>query len=165
VDDNVIAAWFPAAAPGNAHDGLEALVRLDEQGTVKLHRAGVVERGADGKLAISEKAHRSWKVGTAAGGVIGALVGVVGGPLGVAVGAGAGALLGAGAESGARRHAIRMLDVVHAHPEAGAVLLLAELSEPSTEAVDQQLARLGAEVTRRSVFDVERELGESKHPG
>jgi hypothetical protein len=55
-----------------------------------------------------------------------------------------------------------MLQVVHQHPEPGAVLLLAELSEPAPSPLDAELDRLGGQVVRRSVFDVERELAEAK---
>lgn len=124
--------------------------------------AGVAERQADGTLAVSEATRESWQLAPAIGGVIGGLLGVVGGPVGIALGAGAGALVGEGAESKGRHHALEMLHVVHQHPEPGAVLLLAELSEPSRSPVDAELLRLGGWITRKSVFDVERELAEAE---
>jgi uncharacterized membrane protein len=164
VDDNGIAVWFPPGA-GTPHDGLEALVALDDKGSIRLVRAAVVERGADGSLVVSEKARSTWGRGATIGGIIGGIVGVLGGPIGIALGGSAGAALGAAGDVEARHHAGRMAEVVAAHPEPGAVLLLAELSEPSTEAVDAAMGQLGGEVTRRSVFDIERELAERKDVG
>lgn len=162
MDDNGIAVWFPPDARGTAHDGLQALVALDGARSIRLHRAAVAERGRDGSLAVSEKAHSSWGMGTTIGGVLGGIIGVLGGPIGVALGGSAGAALGAASEAGARKHATKMTEVVAAHPEPGAVLLLAELSEASSEPVDAAMAKLGGEITRRSIFEIERELAEGR---
>lgn len=162
MEDNGIAVWFPRDAPGTAHEGLQALVALDDARSIRLIRAAVVERGPDGRLVTSEKAHSSWGIGPAIGGVLGGIVGVLGGPIGVALGGSAGAALGAAGEAEARRHATRMAEVVAAHPEPGAVLLLAELSEASPEPVDTAIGKLGGQITRRSIFEIERELEEGK---
>jgi uncharacterized membrane protein len=162
MDDNGIAVWFPPAAAGTAHDGLEALVELDDKGSIRLIRAAVAERGADGALAVSEKAHSTWGRGATIGGVIGGIIGVLGGPVGIALGGSAGAALGAAGDAEARKHARKLAEVVAEHPEPGAVLLLAEVSEVSPDAVDGAIARLGGEITRRSVFDIERELAERR---
>jgi hypothetical protein len=105
MDDNGIAVWFPPGAAGTAHDGLETLVELDDEGSIRLIRAAVTERGADGALAVSEQAHSTWGRGATIGGVIGG-------------------------------------------------------DQP--DAVGGAMARLGGEVTRRSVFDIERELAERR---
>ena len=160
MDENVIAVWFSPDGAGTAHEWLRTLVRLDDSHRIHLQRAAVVERGDGGELAVSEKAHSTWAIGPAIGGVLGGLMGVLGGPVGIALGASGGAALGAAGEAEARKHALKMLEVVKAHPEPGAVLLLAELSETSAEAVDEEMARLGGVVALRSLFDVERELAE-----
>jgi hypothetical protein len=41
MDDNGIAVWFPPGAAGTAHDGLETLVELDDEGSIRLIRAAV----------------------------------------------------------------------------------------------------------------------------
>ena len=96
--------------------------------------------------------------GTAAGGMIGLLVGIIGGPLGVLLGGATGVLVGSLFDIDDVETTESVLSDIskQVHPTRTAVL--AQVTEQSPEVIDTAMARLGGEVMRRPVVDVEQEI-------
>lgn len=154
--NDVIAVSFEH--DNSAYEALSKLKELDGQGQISLQGAAVVKRGQDGQLAIKDQVQDPHVAGTATGGLIGLMVGILGGPFGVLIGGATGLLVGSlfdvddladeGSALAAISNTIR--------PEQ--TVVLAAVSEPSDEVIDSAMERLGGEVLRRSVADVEAEI-------
>ena len=97
-------------------------------------------------------------VGTVSGSLIGMLIGVLGGPVGVLVGWGADALTGGTIDIvGVTKSEEALTALGRAiPPESTAVIAI--VTEPAVEVIDGEMAKLGGEVTRRTVVDVMAEL-------
>jgi uncharacterized membrane protein len=158
--DNVIVVTFGENPENdsNAYQALTDLKELDSQGQIKITGAGVVTRALDGTVDIKSEVGEDPYVGTASGGLIGLLIGIIGGPLGVLIGGATGLLVGSLFDI----HDVDKTESVlgeiskQVHPSRTAVL--AEVSEQSPEVIDTAMARLGGDVMRRPVADVEEEI-------
>ena len=154
--DNVIAVSFPEEA--NAYEALARLKELDSAGSVGVRGAAVLAREEDGRLTIKDQFDTEGFQDTAGGGLLGLLVGVLGGPLGVVIGGATGVLVGSLFDEDDDDHTRSVLADMSKSIRVGPPGLLAEVSEPSPEAIDAIMAHLNGTVVRRSAADVELEL-------
>ena len=158
--DNVLVVSFGEDPQNdtNAYQALTELKQLDSQGQIEIAAAAVVTRDPDDNIDIKSEVANEPFVGTASGSVIGLLLGIIGGPLGVLIGGTYGMLVGSlfdiddvdTTESVLRE----ISDEVHTTRTA----VLAQVTEQSPEVIDAAMERLGGDVTRRSVADVEQEI-------
>jgi uncharacterized membrane protein len=94
----------------------------------------------------------------ASGGVIGLLVGIIGGPLGVLLGGAYGALVGSLFDIDEVETTESVLGEISKQVRPTRTAFLAQVTEQSPEVIDAAMARLGGEVMRRPVVDVEEEI-------
>jgi uncharacterized membrane protein len=142
----------------NAYQALTDLKQLDSQGQIKIAGGAVVTRDLDGRVEVKSEVGDDPYIGTATGGVIGLLVGIIGGPLGVLLGGATGVLVGSLFDIDDADSTESVLGEIskQVHPSRTAVL--AQVTEQSPEVIDTAMARLGGEVMRRPVVDVEQEI-------
>ncbi len=158
--DNVLVVTFGEDPENdkNAYQALTDLKQLDSQGQIKIAGAAVVTRDLDGRVDVKSEVGDDPYVGTASGGMIGLLVGIIGGPLGVLLGGAYGVLVGSLFDIDDVETTESVLSEIskQVHPTRTAVL--AQVTEQSPEVVDTAMARLGGQVMRRPVVDVEQEI-------
>ena len=153
---NVIAVTFEHDA--DAYGALTKLKELDSQGQMEVQEAVVVQRGADGALAVKDRVGTTELAGTAGGGLVGLLVGILGGPVGVLLGGSTGLIIGSLFDLDDAERIESTLGRISqsVQPERNAVL--AVVTEPSPEVIDAAMAALGGTVIRRGVYEVEAEV-------
>ena len=149
--DNYVAIVFNSDQ--DAFEGLHALWRLDLRNDITVHAAAVIRRKEHGEYEVATK-RVDEGIRTLAGAAIGALIGALGGPAGIAAGAGAGAIAGVTADTveyGERDEAAYESGLVM---KLGQAAVLAEVSEPSTTALDALAKEQRGTVYRRRKSDV-----------
>ena len=158
--DNVLVVTFGDDSKNdeNAYQALTDLKQLDAQGQIKIAGAAVVTRDPDGRVDVKSEVGDDPYVGTASGGVIGLLVGIIGGPLGVLLGGTYGALVGSLFDIDEVETSESVLGEISKQVQPTRMALLAQVTEQSPEVIDTAMARLGGEVMRRPVVDVEQEI-------
>jgi uncharacterized membrane protein len=158
--DNVLVVTFGEDPKNdtNAYQALTDLKQLDSQGQIKITGAAVVTRDSDGGVDMKTDVGEDPLVGTASGGVIGLLVGIIGGPLGVLLGGSYGMLVGSLFDMDSADTTESVLGEISKQVQPTRTAVLAEVSEESPEVIDAAMARLGGEVMRRPVVDVEDEI-------
>jgi uncharacterized membrane protein len=158
--DNVLVITFGEEPENdkNAYEALTDLKQLDSQGQIKIAGGAVVTRDLDGRVDVKSEVGNDPYTGTAAGGVIGLLLGIIGGPLGVLLGGATGVMVGSLFDLDDVETTESVLGDIskEVHPTRTAVL--AQVTEQSPEVIDTAMARLGGDVMRRSVVDVEQEI-------
>jgi uncharacterized membrane protein len=130
-----------------AFEGVTALDRLHDDGSITLYAATVVERQADGKLSVKRREEQG-PLGAGVGLLIGGLVGVFGGPIGVVLGASAGAVSGATRDFIHQEISDDFLDTITEQLTPGKFAVVAELAEEWVTPVDVRMAELGGQVLR-----------------
>ena len=153
---NVIVVRF--TDPSKAYQALSVLKEADAEGRIGLESAAVVERTATGELRTPEGADNVGLIGTASGSLIGMLIGVLGGPVGVLLGWGAGAMMGGAFDIDRAITSDEALTVLGRAIPPGSTAVIASVGEPAVEVVDNEMKKLGGEVTRRSAAEVMGEL-------
>ena len=144
--------------PSKAYQALSVLKDGDAGGRIVLESAALVERTSDGALRIPEDTDNLGPIGAASGSLIGMLVGVLGGPVGVLIGWGGGALIGGAFDLDRVATSDEALTVLGRAIPPQSTAVIASVEEPAVEVIDGEMAKLGGEVTRRSVADVMDEL-------
>ena len=142
----------------NAYAALTKLKELDGQGQLNVNEAMVVQRGADGVIAVKDRVGEPELVGTATGGLLGLMIGVLGGPLGVLVGGYTGLLFGSLADLDDSERVETTLGEIAKTLQPGRNAVIAVISEQSLEVVDTAMAAFGATIVRRPVYEVEAEV-------
>jgi uncharacterized membrane protein len=142
----------------NAYQALTDLKQLDEQGQIKIADAAVVTRDADGRVEVKSQVGDSPYEGTAVGGTTGLLVGILGGPLGVLLGGSYGLLVGSLVDVDDAENTESVLADISKEIRPTRTALLAQVTEQSPEVIDAAMAKLGGEVFRRPLADVEDEI-------
>jgi uncharacterized membrane protein len=155
-EENVVVVRF--TEPSKAYQALSVLKECDASGRIGLQSAAVVERTAAGELSIPESADNVGLVGTASGSLIGMLIGVLGGPVGLLLGWGAGALMGGAFDVDRAETSDEALTVLGRAIPPESTALIASVEEPAVEVIDEEVTKLGGEVTRRPVAEVMAEL-------
>jgi uncharacterized membrane protein len=159
-EKNVVVVRF--AEPSKAYQALSVLKECDADGRIDLESAAVVERTTTGELRIPESSDNVGLIGTASGSMIGMLVGVLGGPVGLLLGWGAGALMGGAFDLDRAVTSDEALGVLGRAIPPGSTVVMADVEEPAVEVIDGEMAKLGGEVTRRTVAEVMAELEASE---
>lgn len=154
------------ADEAKAYEGVRALKDLDSEGALSLYSSAMVQRSADGNVAIKQK-QDDGPIGTAVGGLVGGLVGLLGGPAGAAVG------LGAGSAFGALRDLFNLgvsddfLEAVSRELAPSKTAVVAEVSEEWVTPLDARMEALGGSVIREVRDDfvadqIEKRVGDYK---
>ena len=158
--DNVLVVTFGEGPENdeNAYQALTDLKQIDSQGQIKIAGAAVVARGLDGRVEVKSQVGDDPYIGTASGGVIGLLVGILGGPLGVLLGGATGLLVGSLFDIDDVETTESALSEISKQVQPTRTAVLAQVNEQSPEVIDAAMARLGGEVMRQPLGDVEREI-------
>ncbi len=158
--DNVLVVSFgeDPQNDANAYQALTDLKQLDTQGQIKIAGAAVVTRDPDDRVDVKSELANDPYVGTASGGIIGLLIGIIGGPLGVLLGGTYGMLVGSLFDIDDVETTESVLGEISNQVHATRTAVLAQVTEQRPEVIDSAMARLGGEVMRRPVFEVEQEI-------
>jgi uncharacterized membrane protein len=158
--DNVLVVTFgdDPEHDTNAYQALTDLEQLDAQGQIKIAGAAVISRDADGRVDVKSEVGDDSYVGTASGGIIGLLLGIIGGPLGVLLGGSYGALVGSLFDIDDVTTTESVLGEISKQVQPTRTAVLAQVTEQSPEVIDAAMARLGGDVMRRPVLEVEQEI-------
>jgi uncharacterized membrane protein len=158
--DNVLVVSFGEEPENdtNAYQALTDLKQLDSQGQIEIAGAAVITRDPDGRVDVKTEVGNDPYVGTASGGTIGLLLGIIGGPLGVLLGGTYGALVGSLFDIDDVATTESVLGEISKQVQPTRTAVLAQVNEQSPEVIDAAMARLGGEVMRRPVFEVEQEI-------
>jgi uncharacterized membrane protein len=149
-----------------AYQAATVLKEASAQERITLHAVAVMQRAEDGTLRIKEGDADDFPAGTwtggivggTTGGILGLTLGTLGGPLGLLLGGTGGALLGSLIDIDDADRAESVLATMARAIEPGKTALIAHVTEPAVEVVDGEMERLGGEVVRRPVADVEAEI-------
>jgi len=142
-----------------AYEGKEALLQLDDEGSITAYAYAVVAKDSDGNPTLKE-GDDGGPLGTLAGTALGSLIGLLGGPVGLAVGATAGFTAGATVDLNNARISGDFIDDVTKVLLPNRVALIAEIEEDWTTPVDTRMEALGGTVFRRALSDVEDTIDE-----
>ena len=142
----------------NAYQALTDLRQLDSQGQIKIAGAAVVTRDTGGRVDVKSEVGNDSYVGSASGGIIGLLVGIIGGPVGMLLGGTYGALVGSLLDIDDIATTDSVLGEISNQVQPTRTAVLAHVTEQSPEVIDAAMARLGGQVMRRPVFEVEQEI-------
>ncbi|MDX6410256.1 MAG: hypothetical protein QOE13_3327 [Gaiellaceae bacterium] len=158
--DNVVVVSFgeDAANDNKAYQALTDLKELDSQGQIKIAGAAVVTRDLDGRVEIKSEVGELPYEGTASGGLVGLLAGIIGGPLGMLFGGATGLLVGSLFDIDDATTTESVLSDISKHVRPGRTAVLAQVTEQSRDVIDTAMWKLGGEVMRRPVVDVEEEI-------
>lgn len=154
--ENILLADYTFRGRDAALQGLAALDRAHEDGSLKLREARVISRDDAGDVDVpGEVDHTHTSAGFAVGGVVGALVGLVGGPVGVMIGFGTGGLIGGTQDARRVTETNAALEELTAEIPPGSTVLVAEVDEDATGPADEAL---GLDVHRYSAAKVREDL-------
>ncbi len=158
--DNVLVVTFgeDAERDQNAYQALTDLKQLDSQGQIEIAGAAVITRDPDGRVDVKSEVGDAPYAGTASGSIIGLLLGIIGGPLGVLLGGTYGALVGSLFDIDDVETTESVLSEISKQVQPTRTALLAQVTEQSPEVIDTAIARLGGQVMRRPVVEVEQEI-------
>ncbi len=136
-----------------AYEGLHALQELHAEGSLTVYGTDVLQRDADGRLAILKRDDHG-PVRSGLGALAGGLVGLFGGPVGAAVGVTVGLTAGAMGDLLHMGVSEEFLISVERDLAPGKFALIAEISEEWVTPLDARMEALGAKVVRedRQVF-------------
>jgi uncharacterized membrane protein len=136
-----------------AYEGKQALLRLDNEGSIGLYAYAVLTKQPDGTASV--KQGDDWgPIGTLLGTSFGSLIGALGGPVGLAIGATVGALAGGAVDVNNTRIGDDFIDDVSKSLTPNKSALVAEIDEDWTTPVDTRMEAIGGTVFRRSVSGV-----------
>ena len=158
--ENVVVVSFgdDPANDKNAYQAITDLKELDSQDQIKIAGAAVVTRDADGHVDVKSEVGDTPYEGTATGGMIGLLIGIIGGPIGMLLGGSYGLLAGSLFDMDDVSTTESVLGDISKQVEPNRTALLAQVTEQSYEVIDTAMAKLGGQVMRRPVADVEAEV-------
>jgi uncharacterized membrane protein len=158
--DNVLVVTFGEnpADDANAYQALTDIKQLDSQHQIEIAGAVVISRDLDGRVEVKSEVGNDPYLGTASGGMIGLLVGIIGGPLGVLLGGATGVLVGSLFDISEVETTESVLSEISKQVHPTRMAVLAQVTEQSPDVIDTAMARLGGEVLRRPVVDVEQEI-------
>jgi uncharacterized membrane protein len=153
--DNLALIDFDSEA--KAYQALSELKQLHTAGAVNLHEAAVVQRTTAG-LETKDVVGFDLASGTATGSIVGVLLGFLAGPLGVLLGWVTGGIIGASADVARTAQTESALGFLGSGIPIGTTALVAALTEPTTDAVDAMVTRLGGRTRRKPAEEVQAEI-------
>ncbi len=158
--DNVLVVSFGEDPQNdtNAYQALTALKQLDAQNQIKIAGAAVVTRDPDDRIDVKSEVANDPYLGTASGSIIGLLIGIIGGPLGVLLGGTYGMLVGSLFDIDDVETTESVLREISKQVHTTRTALLAHVNEQTPEVIDTAMARLGGQVMRRPVYELEQEI-------
>ena len=131
-----------------AYEGVRAFKQLHDEGSITLYGFAVVQRGADGKIAVKEQQTEP-PIGTGVGALVLGLTGLfAGGPAGAAIGLGAGTALGALGDVFNLGVGDEFLESVSRELTPGKTAVVAEVSEEWITPLDARMEASGGTVLR-----------------
>lgn len=145
-----------------AYEGSRALSQLDGEGSITIHAESVVQKNADGSVAVKQ-AEGDFPIRTLGGTAIGSLLGLLGGPVGLGIGATIGATAGFIGDVDRSGVNADFLNDVSAMLTPGKYAVVADVSEEWVTPVDTRMEALGGVVfrTARAHFEEERQAMEA----
>jgi uncharacterized membrane protein len=144
-----------------AYQGLSELKHLVEAGAIELEEAAVVQRDVD-KGLIFKDAVGFDPSGASTGSIIGMLVGLLAGPIGLLFGWLTGGLIGASADASRAADATSSLSYLGSRLPVGGTALIAALHEPTADAVNALVRRLGGEIVRQPADEVQQAIAAAR---
>jgi uncharacterized membrane protein len=141
-----------------AYEALTKMKQLESQGQISLRAAAVVVRAEDGTIAVKDEVSGNKLEGTATGGIVGLLIGILGGPFGILIGGATGLVIGALFDAEDEEQTESVLSQFSSAARVGHPVVLAQVSEPSAEIVDDAMSQLSGTVLRRPTAAVEAEI-------
>ncbi len=151
--ENVVVLTFRDLEP--AREAARELQRLHDEHRLRLAAAAVVERGADGVIAVHQLDENRTLLTTGAGGAIGAVLGVFTGPLGIIAGAATGAVVGSLVDTARAEDSTGIVHSMSRVVPPGSSAVIAVVVEPTSSRLDQLANESGATVFRRNRSEVE----------
>jgi uncharacterized membrane protein len=150
---------FPDEA--KAYEGVRALQQLHEEGSVTVYGTIVVQRQADGAMAVKQRTDEG-PVGLGVGMLAGGLLGLLGGPAGAAIGVAAGGLAGTWGDYLHAEVSDEFLEDIQRVLTPGRFAVVAELSEEWLAPIDTRMKALGGTVVRERRQDFVDDLIEKR---
>jgi uncharacterized membrane protein len=149
--NNMIVTVFGSEA--QAYEGVRALNRLHEEGSISLHAYAVIAKDAKGAVNVKQESDPG-PVGSAIGLGAGSLIGLLGGPVGVAVGAVTGTMAGSMFDVAQAGVATDFIDEVSKHLVPGRTAVVADVDEDWTTPLDSRMSALQGIVLRRDRYEI-----------
>jgi uncharacterized membrane protein len=139
-----------------AYKGAAILKQLDEEGSISVHAAAIIEKISDRKVTILQT-KEEFPIRTIEGTAIGSLIGLLGGPLGVLVGAASGVFLGDLGDLHRSGVNTEFVNDVSSKLAPGKYAVVADISEEDVTPLDTKMAELGGQVfrTRERYVEIE----------
>jgi len=144
-----------------AYKGRNALLQLDDEGSIAVFAYAVATKNADGTATVKQ-GDDSGPLGALVGTSLGSLIGLLGGPVGLAIGATAGLLAGSTADLNNARIGGNFIDDVTKELLPGKFAVLAEVQEDWTTPVDVRMEAIDGKVFRWSLSDVKHTVDEEE---
>jgi uncharacterized membrane protein len=141
----------------DAYEGKNALVQLDDEGSMSVYGYAVVTKNSDGTASVKQ-GDDAGPLGTLVGTSLGSLIGLLAGPAGVAIGAAAGMGAGSAVDIDNARVGDDFIDDVTKQLLPNRTALVAEIEEDWTTPVDARMEAIGGTVYRRTLSDVNRQV-------
>ena len=143
-----------------AYKGVAILKQLDDEGSISVHAAAIIEKISDRKVTILQT-KEEFPIRTVGGTAIGSLIGLLGGPLGVLVGAASGVVLGDIGDLHRSGVNTEFVDDVSSKLAPGKYAVVADISEEDVAPLDTKMAELGGQVvrTRKRYVEIEQIKG------
>jgi uncharacterized membrane protein len=152
---NIVVATFDEES--RTYQAFSEIKQAGQRREITIEALAIVRRAQDGSLQTPEITGKM-PGGTFRGGLIGSLIGILGGPLGVLLGWGTGAMIGSIRDAREIRSDLSLIQALSEGMNPGNVALIGEVEEPTNEAINGIVRRLGGEVLRRPVEDIRREI-------
>lgn len=130
-----------------AYEGSQALLELDQEGSIAIHAQAVIQKNNDGTVTVN-KADDGFPISTVGGTAIGSLIGLLGGPVGVAAGAAVGATAGLFGDLYLADVDTDFLGEVGESLTPGKFAVVADVEEEWITPVDTRMEALGGVVLR-----------------
>jgi uncharacterized membrane protein len=142
-----------------ANEGKNALIQLENEGSIVVYAYAVVARNKDGTARVAQNADPR-PIGTLVGTSLGILIGLLGGPAGAGLGAAAGIAAGAAADLSHSKIGEDFVEDLRQELLPEKFALVAEIDEDTTYPVDTRMEAIGGTVFRRALSEVKQKLSD-----
>ena len=149
--DSMLVVVFDTEA--KAYEGRQALLRLENEGSIGVYASAVVAKNADGTVTVKQTDDPG-PVGPLVGTFLGSIIGLLAGPAGVGIGAVVGFAGGSAAQLNNARIGDGFIDDVSTELKLNKFAVVAEIREGWTTPVDTRMEAIGGSVFRRALSEV-----------